>query len=106
MAGGEPQFCKVLKPTKEEWSLPFTEYVEAQLKLHKNFAMLKIIPPRGYIARREGFPKLEQVRIQTPIRQHVRPRSVQESRLQLAEVLKLGLRILCGRAGVWDSGNV
>ncbi|KAK9865570.1 hypothetical protein WJX84_000456 [Apatococcus fuscideae] len=71
MASGEPQFCKVLKPTKEEWSLPFTEYVEAQLKQHKDFAMLKIIPPRGYIARREGFPKLEQIKIQTPIRQHV-----------------------------------
>ena len=52
--------------------MPFIEYVEAQLKKYKDFAMLKIVPPRGYIARREGFPKLEQLRIQTPIRQHVR----------------------------------
>ena len=87
MASGEPQFCKVLRPTKEEWTLPFTEYVEAQLKQHKDFAMLKIIPPRGYIARREGFPKLEQIRIQTPIRQHVR-RLYLQTRLAERETLR------------------
>lgn len=69
---GEKAFCPVFKPSREEFSKPFCEYVQDVCRKHPDVAMFKVIPPTGWKARHSKMPDLEDMRIDTPIKQHVR----------------------------------
>lgn len=72
MAEEERLFCRTFRPTKEEFSQPFCDYVQEICRKNPDVAMFKVIPPVSWAARRERMPDLEEMRIETPIRQHVR----------------------------------
>jgi len=42
----------VLRPTMQEFSRPFTEYVSKVLKKHPDIPMFKVVPPPGWKPRR------------------------------------------------------
>lgn len=69
---GDPAWCPVLRPTRAEFSRPFSQYVEEAFKIHPDAPMLKVVPPKGWTPRTEPFPSLDKLRISTPIKQHVR----------------------------------
>jgi jumonji domain-containing protein 2 len=66
-----PQFCPTFRPTKEEFSKPFCQYVSEKFRKNPGLAMFKVVPPRGYIGRRTPLPDFDDVVIQTPIKQMV-----------------------------------
>ena len=70
-AGGGERELLVLRPTREEFSRPFCEFVRRVLKKHPDVPMFKVVPPPGWRPRRRPFPKLDSVEIATPIRQMV-----------------------------------
>ncbi|KAF6261711.1 JmjC domain, hydroxylase-domain-containing protein [Scenedesmus sp. NREL 46B-D3] len=61
----------VFRPTKEEFSKPFSEYIAKVLKKNPDVAMFKVIPPEGWRPRRAPIPKLEKLDIHCPIKQLV-----------------------------------
>ena len=69
----DQRFCPTFRPTKEEFCRPFCDYVQDVCKQHPDIPLFKVVPPRGWNPRRSKFPKLEELRINTPIKQHVRP---------------------------------
>lgn len=71
MGGGDPCWCPTLRPTRHEFSKPFTQYVEEAFKANPGAPMLKIVPPKGWTPRTAPFPNLDDIRISTPIKQHV-----------------------------------
>jgi jumonji domain-containing protein 2 len=42
----------VFRPTKEEFSKPFSEYIAKVLKKYPDVAMFKVVPPEGWRPRR------------------------------------------------------
>jgi [histone H3]-trimethyl-L-lysine9/36 demethylase len=70
-SAGDPNFCPVLRPTRHEFSKPFMQYVEEAFKAHPGAPMLKVVPPKGWTPRTAAFPNLDDIRISTPIKQHV-----------------------------------
>jgi [histone H3]-trimethyl-L-lysine9/36 demethylase len=68
---GGPEWCLTLRPTREEFSVPFATYVRRVFRKHPDLPMFKVVPPEGWAPRAKPFPKLEQVAIATPIKQHV-----------------------------------
>ena len=44
----------VFRPTKEEFSKPFCEYMKKVLKKHPDIPMFKVVPPEGWRPRRCG----------------------------------------------------
>lgn len=73
MVSGSGEPCPVFRPTVEEFSRPFCEYVRGVLASHKDIAMFKVIPPEGWRPRVGSFPDLDTIVISCPIRQHVSP---------------------------------
>lgn len=71
VVGGGQDSCPVFRPSKEVFGKPFSEFVEGVLKETPNVGMFKVVPPKGWKARTEAFPSLEDVQISCPIRQHV-----------------------------------
>ncbi|KAK9823398.1 hypothetical protein WJX72_002487 [[Myrmecia] bisecta] len=69
--GDNQHFCLTLRPSKEEFSRPFTDYVREVARNHPNLAMFKVVPPRGWSARTSQMPDLSELKINTPIKQHV-----------------------------------
>lgn len=69
----EAEGCLVLHPSKEEFSRPFVEYVSEVFAKHPGVACFKVIPPKGYSPRQGDLPKFQDVKINTPIKQYVRP---------------------------------
>lgn len=63
----------VLYPTKEEFSKPFVEYVQDVFRQYPGLPCFKVIPPKGYSTSKKGLPKFQDVVINTPIKQYVRP---------------------------------
>lgn len=61
----------VYRPTKEEFSKPFCDYVKKVLKKDPDVPMFKVVPPEGWKPRRAPFPKLQQLEIACPIKQLV-----------------------------------
>jgi hypothetical protein len=47
------------------------QYVEEAFKAHPGAPMLKVVPPKGWTPRTAAFPNLDDIRISTPIKQHV-----------------------------------
>lgn len=70
-SAGDPQWCPTLRPTRADFSKPFMAYVEEAFKANPGAAMLKIVPPKGWTPRTAAFPPLDELRISTPIKQHV-----------------------------------
>lgn len=70
-SAGDPQWCPTLRPSRAEFSKPFMSYVEEAFKANPGAAMLKIVPPKGWTPRTAPFPPLDELRISTPIKQHV-----------------------------------
>jgi hypothetical protein len=68
MVAGEE--CPTLRPTREQFSKPFADYIEAAFKKYPGVAMVKVVPPRGWRPRSRPFPALATVPIETPIKQH------------------------------------
>jgi len=71
MGMDDRNFCPVFMPTRADFSRPFCEYVQEICRTHPDIAMFKVVPPKGWSPRKEAFPKLEDLRIDTPIKQHV-----------------------------------
>ncbi|KAF5835500.1 JmjC domain, hydroxylase-domain-containing protein [Dunaliella salina] len=65
-----PNWCPTMRPTEAEFRLPFVEYVSDIFRKDPGLPMFKVVPPPGWRARRNNFPDLKSVRIDTPIRQH------------------------------------
>ena len=63
--------CPVMYPTKEEFSLPFCDYVRKACKENPDFAVFKVVPPAGWAPRKGPVPDLQDIRIETPIMQYV-----------------------------------
>jgi jumonji domain-containing protein 2 len=42
----------VFRPSKDEFSKPFCEYINKVLKKHPNIPMFKVIPPEGWKPRK------------------------------------------------------
>jgi [histone H3]-trimethyl-L-lysine9/36 demethylase len=61
-----------LRPTKEEFSKPFVDYVQEVFARYPGLSGFKVIPPKGYSPRRNELPKFQDVVIGTPIKQYVR----------------------------------
>lgn len=68
---GGPEWCLTLRPTREEFSVPFSTYVRRVFRKHPDLPMFKVVPPEGWAPRAKPFPKLESVAIACPIKQHV-----------------------------------
>lgn len=66
------RFCPTYRPSREDFSIPFCEYVQKVCKDNPDVAMFKVIPPKSWAARHGDLPSLEDMRIETPIKQHVR----------------------------------
>uniref|UniRef100_A0A7S0VNE7 JmjC domain-containing protein n=1 Tax=Polytomella parva TaxID=51329 RepID=A0A7S0VNE7_9CHLO len=62
--------CPVLRPTREEFSQPFCDYVGKIFNKYPDLPMFKLVPPPGWSPRRKPFPNLSDIKIQVPIRQH------------------------------------
>ncbi|GBF97022.1 hypothetical protein Rsub_09495 [Raphidocelis subcapitata] len=60
-----------LRPSRAEFSRPFSEFVRKVLRQHPDVPMFKVVPPPGWRPRRRPFPKLDSVEIATPIKQIV-----------------------------------
>ena len=71
MGSSETQFCRTFRPTRAEFSRPFCEYVQDLCRQYPDTAMFKVVPPKGWTPRKGNFPQLQDLRIQTPIKQHV-----------------------------------
>lgn len=71
MATHETIWCPTMRPTREEFQRPFVQYVEEVFSQEPDLPMFKVIPPEGWRPRQSPFPDLEQIKIQTPIRQNV-----------------------------------
>jgi hypothetical protein len=68
----ERMVCPLLRPTKEDFSRPFVEYVEQVFKDHPDSPCFRVAPPGGYTPRKEsGYPAPQTVQLNTPIRQQV-----------------------------------
>ena len=65
--------CPVLHPTREEFSVPFCDYVRKICKENPDFAVIKVIPPAGWSPRKGPLPDLSDIKINTPILQYVVP---------------------------------
>uniref|UniRef100_A0A7S3R422 JmjC domain-containing protein n=2 Tax=Dunaliella tertiolecta TaxID=3047 RepID=A0A7S3R422_DUNTE len=65
-----PNWCPTLRPTEAEFRQPFVEYVSEVFRKDPGLPMFKVVPPPGWRPRRNNFPDLKSVRIDTPIRQH------------------------------------
>ncbi|CAD7698279.1 unnamed protein product [Ostreobium quekettii] len=71
MAAGSGEPCLVLRPTPEEFRVPFLDFVRRVMADHPDIPMFKVIPPAGWAPRRRpGFPDLANIEISCPIRQH------------------------------------
>lgn len=62
----EIPYCDIFHPTAEEFS-NFAAYVEKCVK-HAKSGMIKVIPPKGYTARRTGYANLA-LTVPNPIEQ-------------------------------------
>ncbi|KAG2450697.1 hypothetical protein HYH02_004535 [Chlamydomonas schloesseri] len=62
--------CPVFHPTREEFDVPFCEYVRKVFRKHPDMPMFKVVPPKGWKPRRAPFPDLRNVQINVPIRQN------------------------------------
>lgn len=71
MGPGVPEWCPVYRPSKEDFSKPFGVYINSILSASPDLAMFKVVPPRGWRARRTPFPRLDTITITVPIKQHV-----------------------------------
>lgn len=76
----EKNFCKTFRPSREEFSKPFCEYVQKICRENPDIAMFKVVPPKSWKPRRKSLPALEDIRIETPIKQHVSTLSHQKHR--------------------------
>ena len=76
----EKNFCKTFRPSREEFSKPFCEYVQKICRENPDIAMFKVVPPKSWKPRRKNLPALEDIRIETPIKQHVSTLSHQKHR--------------------------
>lgn len=65
-----PNWCPVYRPTKQEFELPFTEYVDKIFSKQPDLPMFKVIPPPGWRPRKSPFPDLKTINIPTAIRQN------------------------------------
>ena len=65
--------CPVLHPTREEFSVPFCDYVRKICKENPEFSVIKVIPPAGWSPRKGPLPDLHDIKINTPILQYVIP---------------------------------
>lgn len=63
--------CLVIRPNRQEFSKPFTSFVEDVLARHPGVPCFKVVPPKGWSARSTDLSNLEDVQIGTPIKQHV-----------------------------------
>lgn len=70
MVVGSGHCCPVFRPTREQFSKPFIEYVESMFRKHPDVAMFKVIPPKAWKPRKKPFPNLKTIMIDTPIKQH------------------------------------
>lgn len=68
--GAQGNEAPVLRPTREQFSRPFAEYIEGVFKKHPDVAMFRVVPPRGWKPRRKPFPSLKTIMIDPPIKQH------------------------------------
>eukprot|EP00198_Chlamydomonas_reinhardtii_P002200 XP_001691536.1 predicted protein [Chlamydomonas reinhardtii] len=62
--------CPVFRPSREEFDVPFCEYVRKVFRKHPDMPMFKVVPPKGWKPRRAPFPDLRNVQINVPIRQN------------------------------------
>ncbi len=65
------QYCPTFRPTKEEFSRPFCDYVAKIFKKQPGLAMFKVVPPRTWSPRTKPFPNLSKIDISCPIKQLV-----------------------------------
>lgn len=65
------QEALVLRPSKREFNKPFCEYVREVFAKHPDIPCFKVIPPRGWAPTKKKY-NLGDLKIATPIRQHVR----------------------------------
>jgi hypothetical protein len=71
MGMDDRHFCPSFHPTRADFSRPFCEYVQEVCKNNPDIAMFKVVPPKGWAPRKGEFPNLQDLRIDTPIKQHV-----------------------------------
>ena len=60
----------VLRPSRKDFSKPFTDYISSYFSKHPDVPIIKVVPPAGYRPRRTRYPI--DLRIDTPIQQNVR----------------------------------
>ena len=71
MHGTGVKSCPVLRPTKAQFSKPFKEFMASYFNKHPDVAIVKVIPPAGYVPRKSQYPT--DLKIDAPIEQRVTP---------------------------------
>ncbi|KAL6781830.1 hypothetical protein ACKKBF_B09595 [Auxenochlorella protothecoides x Auxenochlorella symbiontica] len=71
MVNSDIHLCPTLRPTRQQFERPFAEFVREQFLKHPEWACFKVIPPKRWKPNKRGKYDLENVRIATPIKQHV-----------------------------------
>lgn len=66
---GKSNDCPVLRPSRKEFSKPFTDFVGGYFKQNPDVPIIRVIPPPDYRPRKTGYPS--NLRIDTPIEQNV-----------------------------------
>lgn len=63
-------WAPTLRPTRAQFERPFVDFVREQFRKHPEWPCFKVIPPAGWKPTKKRI-NWEDIRIQTPIKQHV-----------------------------------